>query len=120
MSYSHRQTRCSRLTLFLETLFCLMDQAVLLLANTGESRVRDDRRRQRRRQSDGHDEKEARPNAMFGLLLGSEPLGSFLGGVKLLQMLLLFIGAHTTSFPLWPSTSEVALGWRWAIGECSK
>ena len=94
-----------------------MDQAVLLLANTGESRVRDDRRRQRRRQSDRHDEKEARPNAMFGLLLGSEPLSSFLGGVKLLQMLLLFIGAHTTSFPLWPSTSEVALGWRWAIGE---
>ena len=102
-----------------ETQFCL-DQAVLLLA-TGDSSLRDERRRQKGRHSERRDENEARSPAMFGLLIGSEPLGSFLGGVKLLQVLLLFIGAHTTSFPLWPATSdEVAQGWRWAIGECSK
>jgi hypothetical protein len=96
-----------------------MDQAVLLLANPGESTARDDPRSQRgnRRRAGGRDGKEA-VYAKFGLVLGSETLGSFLGGVKLLEMLMLFLAAHTTSFPRWPSgADELPIGWQWAIGE---
>jgi hypothetical protein len=33
-------------------------------------------------------------------------------------MLMLFLAAHTTSFPRWPSgADELPIGWQWAIGE---
>lgn len=96
----------------------LMDQAVLLLANPGDSNVRDDPPRRRGARAGRQNEKNA-VYAKFGLTLGSETLGSFLGGVKLLEMLLLFLAAHTSSFPRWRSgANELTIGWQWAIGEC--
>ena len=93
-----------------------------MLANSDESAILDDPRSQRgaRRRAGRRDEKKT-DYVKFGLVLGSEKLSSFLGGVKLLEMLMLFLAAHTTSFPRWPGgADELTIGWRWAIGEyCS-
>lgn len=93
----------------LTILTVLMEQAVLLLAPERECGV--------------GEQEQARPRPMFGFVVGSEALASFLGGIKLLQMMLLFLGAHTASFPLWPTPSEVGevqTGWQIAVGEQSK